>query len=76
MQIGTAALCYQMTGATSGLFNCGNFVDPRTFSINGTSFDCVPTGEGTLPATRNGGWCIQVGAGNEAWAWFGTYNVN
>jgi hypothetical protein len=73
--LGTAAACHTVTG-TRGEFNCGNFVAPRTLEINGTAVDCVPSGQGTLPAARNGGWCFQASAGDFAWAWFGTYNVN
>jgi hypothetical protein len=75
--LGTAATCHELTGATMGTLNCGNFVAPRTFSINGMDVSCVGNGGTyTLPAPRNGGWCLEASAGDFAWAWFGTFSLN
>jgi len=54
---------------------CGNFVAPRTFTVNGTMFDCVVGGAAVLPEARNGGWCFEASAGNNSYAYFSTYNV-
>ena len=50
-----------------------HFVAPRTFTVNGTSFDCVKGGTFTLPAPQNGGFCMQASAGDYAYAYFGTF---
>jgi len=54
---------------------CGNFVSPRTMTVNGTSIDCVSNGGAntTLPAARNGGYCFQASAGQYSYAYFSTY---
>jgi Trypsin len=69
--LGTAASCYVSTAPiVSG--NCGGFVSPRTLKINGASMTC--NGQNwTLPAKRNGGYCVQVSAGNNPWSYFVTY---
>jgi hypothetical protein len=46
---------------------------PRNFIVNGTSIDCVVSDGGPLPATRNGGYCMQASAGNYSYAYFVTY---
>jgi hypothetical protein len=50
--------------------NCGNFVSPRTLSINGTTESCTGANWSSVPAKRNGGYCIQTTTGNNAWAYF------
>jgi hypothetical protein len=71
--LGTAASCYQVLAGGIANVTCGNFVAPRTFSVNGTSIDCVTNEGGALPAERNGGYCMQVGAGQYSYAYFVTY---
>ncbi len=69
--IGTSARCYE---TTANLFsgNCGGFTGGRTLSVNGTNMSC--NGQSwTLPAERNGGYCVSVSAGQNAWAWFNTW---
>ena len=67
--LGTGAVCYQTTSAmTSG--NCGNFVSPRALKINGTTEPCTGANWSSLPAKRNGGYCIQTTTGNQSWAYF------
>jgi len=43
--------------------------------VNGTSFDCTTSGGATytLPAARNGGYCVEAGAGLYAYAYFSTF---
>jgi hypothetical protein len=69
--LGTAATCHQTTANLQGLV-CGNFASGRTFSINGTVVSCTG-GSVSLPAKRNGGYCLQASAGNYAWAYFASY---
>lgn len=73
--LGTAATCDEVVGnVTHVVF--GNFVLPRTFSINGAAVTYSSSNGGatvTLPAPVNGGWCMQAGAGNNSYAYFTTY---
>ncbi len=71
--LGTAATCHAVAGS-SGALVCGNFASPRTFTVNSTTVDCS-SGLFTLPAPRNGGWCMQASAGNYSYAYFATLNV-
>jgi hypothetical protein len=59
--------------ANLGGGNCGNFVSPRTLSINGTVMSCTGGNWPSLPAKRNGGYCVQTTAGDNAWAYFATF---
>jgi hypothetical protein len=72
--LGTATTCHEVSGS-QGSMVCGNFVTPRTFTVNGTSFNCASGSGGTLPAARNGGWCFEASAGNNSYAYFATFNV-
>jgi hypothetical protein len=67
--LGTGAVCYQTTATIWG-GNCGNFVSPRTLKVNGTTEPCNNLNWSTIPARRNGGYCIQTTAGNYPWAYF------
>jgi hypothetical protein len=69
-ELGTGATCHEGIGTIQGL-SCGNFVPPRTFTVNGQEFPCAASV--TPPAPRNGGYCFQTTAGDEAWAFFYTY---
>jgi hypothetical protein len=71
--LGTAATCQSVAGS-SGSLVCGNFMAPRTFTVNSTAVDCS-SGVFALPAPRNGGWCMQATAGNYSYAYFSTLNV-
>jgi PKD repeat protein len=67
--LGTGAVCYQTTSnMNSG--NCGNFVSPRTLKVNGTTEPCTGGNWPSLPAKRNGGYCIQTTTGNQSYAYF------
>lgn len=67
--LGTGAVCYETTSTING-GNCGNFVSPRTLTVNGTTESCNGGNWSSLPAKRNGGYCIQTTAGNQPWAYF------
>jgi hypothetical protein len=49
---------------------CLNFQAGRTLTINGNEMDCVGASSWTIPPTRNGGYCIQVSAGQPDYAAF------
>ncbi|MFZ5893929.1 MAG: hypothetical protein ACOY0T_22900 [Myxococcota bacterium] len=70
--LGTAATCHQTTGALNG-GNCGNFVSPRTLSVNGTVMTCNNGNWSSIPPKVNGGYCITTTAGNHPWAYFATW---
>ena len=72
--LGTGATCHEVAG-DMGSMTCGNFVAPRTFTVNGMMFDCMAGLAGILPEARNGGWCFQASAGSSSYAYFTTYNV-
>ncbi len=67
--LGTGAVCAQTTSPIHG-GNCGNFVSPRTLSVNGTQETCNSGNWSSVPATRNGGYCIQTTTGNQPWAFY------
>jgi len=67
--LGTGAVCYQTTSTING-GNCGNFVSPRTLTVNGTTESCSGGNWSAIPAKRNGGYCIQTTTGNQPWAYF------
>jgi hypothetical protein len=67
--LGTGAVCYQTTSVMHG-GNCGNFVSPRTLKVNGTTEPCTGGNWASVPATRNGGYCIQTTTGNQSFAYF------
>ncbi|KYF62115.1 peptidase [Sorangium cellulosum] len=69
--LGTGAVCFETTANLTGA-NCGNFASGRTFEVNGTAVTCNG-GNITLPAKRNGGYCFEASAGNQAWAYFSTW---
>jgi hypothetical protein len=71
--LGTGAICDEVVGTISGLV-CGNFVSPRTFTVNGTAVDCVKGYSGAPPASPvKGGYCMQASAGDYPYAYFQTY---
>ena len=67
--LGSGAVCYQTTSTMKG-GNCGNFVAPRTLKVNGTTEPCTGANWSSLPAKKNGGYCIQTTSGNQSWAYF------
>jgi hypothetical protein len=67
--LGTGAVCYQTTSVVHG-GNCGNFVSPRTLKVNGVTEPCTGGNWSSIPAARNGGYCIQTTSGNQPWAYF------
>jgi hypothetical protein len=71
--LGTGATCQEVTGGALTSLVCGNFVSPRTFSVNGTAINCAAGGTFSLPAAKNGGYCMQASAGNQSYAYFTTF---
>jgi subtilase family serine protease len=67
--IGTGAVCYQTTSVVHG-GNCSNVVSPRTVKVNGTTETCGGGNWSSIPAARNGGYCIQTTSGNQSYASF------
>lgn len=70
--LGSGAVCYETTSVIHG-GNCGNFVSPRTLSVNGTVMSCSYSNWSTIPAVRNGGYCIQTTSGSYNWAYFSAW---
>lgn len=70
--LGTGAVCYQTTSSIHG-GNCGNFASPRTLKVNAATQTCNGGNWASVPAKRNGGYCIQATAGNYAYAYFTTW---
>jgi len=66
--LGTNATCHQTTATLNG-GNCGNFVSPRTLSVNGTVMSCNNGNWSSLPAKVNGGYCIQATPGQFSYAY-------
>jgi hypothetical protein len=66
--VGTGTVCRETTSALHA-GNCSNIAS-RTLSVNGTAMNCSLW---TLPAKRNGGYCIQVTAGTPDWTSFATW---
>lgn len=67
--LGTGAICRETTQAAVG-GNCGNFTGGRTLSVNGTVMPCNNQNWPSLPAARNGGYCVTTTPGNFPWAFF------
>jgi hypothetical protein len=70
--LGTGATCDEVVGSV-GHVVCGNFVAPRTMTVNGTAIDCVAGGTFTLPTPQNGGFCFVASAGQYPYAYFTTF---
>ncbi len=66
--LGTGATCHQTTANLYG-GNCSN-IGSRTLKVNGTTMSCNGW---SLPAKRNGGYCIQVTAGTPSYTSFATW---
>jgi hypothetical protein len=69
--LGTEATCDEVIGSVTHIV-CGNFVTPRALTVNNTAVSCAGSGV-TLPAARNGGWCMEATAGQYEYAYFNTY---
>jgi len=67
--LGTGAICRRTMSNISG-GNCGNFHSPRTLQVNGVTKVCNGQNWQSIPAKRNGGYCIQATSGDYAWAYF------
>ena len=69
--LGTEATCDEVIGNITHIV-CGNFVAPRALTVNNTPVSCAGSGV-TLPAARNGGYCMEATAGQYSYAYFNTY---
>jgi mannose/cellobiose epimerase-like protein (N-acyl-D-glucosamine 2-epimerase family) len=67
--LGTGVVCRQTTSVVHG-GNCGNFTGSRTLSVNGTQMTCSGGNWSSIPATRNGGYCVSTTSGDYAWAYY------
>ncbi len=67
--LGTGAICRETTDPTNG-GNCGNFSGGRTLKVNGVTQVCNNQNWASLPPPVNGGYCVQVTPGTEAYAYF------
>lgn len=72
--LGILATCHETTINIQG-GECGNFVAPRAFTINGRTQNCAGSTNWTLPlpAKQNNGYCFQTTAGQNSFAYFGTF---
>jgi hypothetical protein len=72
--LGVGATCFESTQTYHG-GSCGNFVAPRTFSVNGAVIAVCSAsgGQFTLAARVNGGYCFQASPGQFAYAYFGLF---
>jgi hypothetical protein len=70
--LGSDATCEEAKGAIEG-GNCGNFVSPRTFKVNGVTVPCTTADWTKIPPLRNGGYCFQASAGSHTYAYFVTF---
>jgi hypothetical protein len=66
--LGTGVVCRQTKSVVRG-GNCGNFASTRSLYVNGTKMTCNGGNWSSLPAARNGGYCISTTAGDYAWAY-------
>jgi hypothetical protein len=69
--LGTEAICYETTSRLAG-GNCSNFAVGRPLYVNETAEVCGPVAWASMPAQRNGGYCIYAGAGAY---WYATFTL-
>ncbi|HEY6722743.1 MAG TPA: hypothetical protein VI197_01895, partial [Polyangiaceae bacterium] len=67
--LGTGAICRETTEPVAG-GNCSNVASGRTFQVNGVSKTCNGQNWSSVPAARNGGYCVQLSSGNWSTAAF------
>lgn len=66
--VGAGVICRETTSTLHG-GNCSN-ISARTLTVNGVTMNCNGW---TLPATHNGGYCVQVTAGTPDYTSFATW---
>ncbi|HYJ07479.1 MAG TPA: choice-of-anchor Q domain-containing protein, partial [Polyangiaceae bacterium] len=66
--LGTGAVCLETTQPVAG-GNCGNFAAGRQLFVNGTQMPCNAGNWTSLPASVNGGYCVQVTPGGASYAY-------
>lgn len=64
-QLGTGAICLETTHAVAG-GNCSNLFNGRQLQVNDVTQTCNGQNWSSVPAPRNGGYCIELSAG-ERW---------
>jgi hypothetical protein len=69
--LGANATCHETLQDINGGV-CGNFVSPRSLSVNGVQMSCTG-GWPSVPPKVNGGYCIYTSAGDWPWAYFATW---
>jgi len=67
--LGTGAVCMETTHALAG-GNCSNVTSPRTLQVNGVTETCNGQNWSSVPAARNGGYCVALPAGQTSSAAF------
>jgi hypothetical protein len=65
--LGSGAVCRETTQTVYG-GNCGNFAPGRQLFVNGVPMSCNNGNWSSIPAPRNGGYCIQATPGDYPWA--------
>ena len=70
--LGAGARCFETSASLRGGV-CGNFASSRKLSVNGVAVACNGGNWPSLPAKRNGGYCVQASAGDYPWAYFVTW---
>jgi hypothetical protein len=68
-QLGTGAICRETTHALAG-GNCSNLFNGRTLQVNGVTETCNGQNWSSVPAARNGGYCVALTAGERSDAAF------
>jgi hypothetical protein len=69
--LGSLAGCFETTSTLLG-GTCLNFATGRTFAVNGTLMTCGVNWT-SVPAARNGGYCLVYSAGGYDYASFATW---
>ena len=70
--LGTGATCHESAVPIRG-GTCGNFVNPRKLYVNGVAMNCNWANWATIPAAKNGGYCVYTTSGNYSYAAFSTW---
>lgn len=62
-QLGTGAICLETTHAVAG-GNCSNLFNGRQLQVNDVTQTCNGQNWSSVPAPRNGGYCIELSPGD------------
>jgi hypothetical protein len=66
--IGAGAQCWETKAQLNG-GNCGN-TGGRAFTVNGATQTCSGSNWSSVPAAKNGGYCLAIAAGDGNDGWF------